>query len=121
MAYVGSENARLIRVGDIVTGYYSGYHRVEEIQRRYLTERDFPTTHRAYHEMQGHSVGDEYTPIIKFRRICDAKMLKFSKRQTVLRPCDGTYCRIIDEDEVYRMIARAAQGYQELIAEIRKV
>ena len=62
----------MIKIGDIITCYYSGYHKVVEIIPR-----------------------DSNTPLMEFKLIMTASGKK--KQNQKPRSCDASYCRLASE------------------------
>lgn len=75
-----------IKVGDLITAYHAGIHRVIEIERRFhestsTIPSDEPDT----------KIGDEYSPIIKYELVLreNGEIPKVTK----INSCDYYYCK----------------------------
>lgn len=79
------------KVGDLITAYHSGIHRITEIERRfYKDENDIPSSLR-----NERKVGDEYAPIIKYEKVLQENgELPKSKMK---KSCDAGYCEFAVE------------------------
>ncbi len=75
-----------MKVGDIITTYHSGFHKLIRIERRFYTERD------VFYSYKDKKVGDEYSPIFVFTKVADAKgnITKGKKEQA----CDSSFCKL---------------------------
>jgi len=72
-----------LEVGDIITAYHKGYHRVTNIEPRYVVNSFDPRQ----------KIGDEYASLIHYQQLMTND---FSPR-TGKHCCDESYCRKIDD------------------------
>jgi hypothetical protein len=80
------------KVGDLITAYHSGIHRITEIERRfYKDENDIPSFLR-----NDKKVGDEYAPIIWYEKVLQENGEIPTKGKKKNR-CDGSYCEFATE------------------------
>lgn len=87
-----------MQIGDIVTGYHKGFHRITDIRRRFFTERDFfwkEASDDGYYSIMGKKVrvGDEYSPLVSYQQIAKDDFTPVENGR--IKSCDAGYCRVI--------------------------
>ena len=101
-----------IKIGDIITTYYSGFYKLIKIERRYLTERDV----NQYSIYKDKKVGDEYSPIFVFTKVADAKGNFTKSKNTKVQSCDALHCMLAS---IY--IANQLKELNEIMARLQKL
>lgn len=79
-----------IQVGDLITAYHSGYHRLTKIERRCYTQYDIDNF-SVYKDKQ---VGEEYKPLFHYEQVLTADYKKTKKKKAM--SCDASYCKRVD-------------------------
>ena len=80
-----------MKIGDLVTGYHVGIHKIEKIVRRfYKDEGEIPS-----HLRGSKVVGDEYGALVTYVRVLsdDGKVSTNKKRNA----CDMAFCKPVKE------------------------
>ena len=82
-----------MKVGDIITAYHAGFHRLDKIEKRYIDERM-----SQYDIYKDKKIGDEYSPLFRYTTIADSN----GKPKKGSKACDAGFCRLatisIDEE-----------------------
>lgn len=99
-----------MKVGDIITTYYSGFYKLTRIERRFYTERDI-TQYSVYKDKK---VGDEYSPMFYFVKMADAKGVKCKPAKE--KGCDAVFCRLAVDS-----IKEQVQELNNLISNLEKL
>lgn len=82
-------------VGDIVTAYQKGFHRVVSIEKRTHLAND-PSLPR-----HGAAVGDEYNPLVRYQQVARADgTLVTGKR---IHECDAIYVQRVTPERIAAM------------------
>jgi hypothetical protein len=74
-----------MKVGDLITTYYSGFFRLEKIERRFYTE-DYI---RHYTRLKD-KLGEEYSPLYYFTQEYDSNGRPKKSKQ---KACDAQFCK----------------------------
>lgn len=83
---------REFKIGDLITAYHSGIHRITEIKRRfYNSESDIPSFLKDIKK-----VGDEYSPLIHYEKVLQEDG-EFPKKGKKVNSCDASYCDFATE------------------------
>lgn len=97
-----------LQVGDIITAYRKGFHKVVSIRRRfYKNEREMPSHLRNIAE-----TGDEYKALVEYLPVMSAagKILKSKKTHS----CDAGYCVKVDATFIAERRAEASAMWDAL-------
>ena len=94
---------RTIAIGDLITSYYSGYWRVDRIERRF-TQYD----HGVY---EGIPIGTECSPVFYMTEV----LTDTGKPRKRKNSCDAWYCKKVTHEWVDEQI----RNYVELMTTIR--
>lgn len=86
------ESGTVFRVGDLVTGYYSGVHRITEIQIRIED-------------------GKEISPLVKLEKVLNGKY----KPQRGKCECDISYCRHFKVSMLKKQLIEITDTYNSAI------
>ncbi len=80
-----------IKIGDIITAYHKGYHKVTQIERRFFDKRDLQfDVYKNQKVYNNQKVGDELSPLIHYVRIATASGKHvYGPKQS----CDYTHCQ----------------------------
>lgn len=83
-----------MKVGDIITAYHKGYHRLDRIERRFLTQ-EYVNRYGVY---KVNKTGDELSPLFHYTQIADSKL----NPKKGSKCCDALFCKLaktsIDEE-----------------------
>ena len=74
-----------MKVGDIITAYHAGFHRIDRIEKRYITD-ELQAKH-----YKGKKVGDERSSLYYYTRIADGSC---NPKKGQERNCDESYCKL---------------------------
>ena len=85
-------------IGDIITAYTAGYHRVLEITPRYISQEMIDK----YSIYKDAKPGDEFSPHIKYEVVFNSKFKKVAKSKQ--SGCDAAYCALVTPERVDEMI-----------------
>jgi hypothetical protein len=92
------KNARKLKIGDIITSYYKGYHRITNI---------IPRTDAA--------------PLVEHITILDSQFNPYKGRK--LKTCDASYCIVLTKEEIEKrrliQIEHFQRGYDILLSHIK--
>jgi len=98
-----------VKVGDIITAYSKGYHRVVNIHRRFNTKHD--------EEMNFGKMGEEFNSIIEYKMVMDSKYKL--KKNGKTDSCDAEYCKVVTlsaiKAEKLEKVKALSEGYDQLI------
>lgn len=89
-----------MKVGDIITAYHKGYHRLDRIEKRYITEDLL-----RYDVYKDKKLGDEISPLFHYTTLLDSNGNPKKKTQC----CDAAFCRLATEsiaDEIVELEER---------------
>ena len=78
-----------ICVGDIITAYRYGFHKVTKIERRFLTKCDI-----SYGAYKNKKEGDEYNPLIYYVMVADEEGNLIKGK--AVNHCDYSFCGNMD-------------------------
>lgn len=101
------------KVGDMVTGYHKGYHKVTKITPRYVTQEEIDR-YGVYSEM---SPGDELSPLIEYQVMFNSRAERTKK--VVHKECDASYCALLTIEKVEKIILPFEDLKQELLTNRR--
>lgn len=90
-----------LKVGDVITAYHAGYHRVTKVERRFYTKDDEQRYNGRY------KAGEEFNSLIEYETLADAKG-KLRKKPGKAKHCDAGFCTLVSKE-------RAEQEYQEAV------
>lgn len=114
-----SEFDQDIKVGDIITAYHKGYHRVVEVKRRFHNP-NVPSYDRFYYSDVETPDHVEMNSLITYVKVLtdDFKVAPRKKAQ-----CDASYCRIVHVEKLVaerdRRIKELTEGYDRLLDIVR--
>lgn len=78
-----------LKVGDIITAYHKGYHKVVQVERRFVSKED---------RLCGETLptGSEYTSLIHYQQYAkeNGEVIKPTK---TIKSCDSAYCRLASD------------------------
>lgn len=95
IGYVMSEFDGDVKVGDLITGYHAGFHRVTEIKERFYTKDD---EDRYSHSRPEIKEGQQYKSLIFYKTVMSANY-KPSKAKKE-KACDAHFCEKLDKDTI---------------------
>jgi len=103
-----SEFDKDIKVGDLITSYHKGIHKVTKIVPR------FHTSSTALYSGNTGLIGKEYESQIYYNQVADAKGNPRKGRE---RSCDATYCKlaIVDLREQVKELHETISRLEEII------
>ena len=78
------DHAKGIKVGDIITAYHKGYHRVAKVTKRYWTDADAKLFPGKF------TVGEEYSSLIEYVPMLNSNGTKSTRKDPY--ECDAYYC-----------------------------
>jgi hypothetical protein len=94
----------MLKIGNVITAYHKGFHRITKIEKRYHTKRD--------EEMGYGKEGEEYNPLVYYITIMDANFKPKNYRE---RCSDSAYCSVVDEKRIEDFKDKEMQRYDEII------
>lgn len=83
---IPSEWDKSIEVGDIITAYHDGYHRLDKIELRFYAANDI------FVKRGEAKVGEEYSPLFHYTKVMSSNGKKFRNGQK--NCCDASYCKL---------------------------
>jgi hypothetical protein len=98
-----------LAVGDIVTAYHKGYHRITKIERRFYTKGE--------PKSDGKKVGDEYSPLICYDYILNSEY----KPRKGNNCCDSQFVRKMTKERLHAEWMAAAKKLQEGQAKLMEI
>lgn len=99
-----SEFDKDFKIGDIIIAYHKGYHRVTQIEQRFITAEDNRYGNRG-------AVGQEYSAIIHYVQVARADGEKVKTKK--VKQCDAAWCHLAS-DTIKKLITNLTQLAQEL-------
>lgn len=104
------------KLGDFITAYLGGYHKLVAIERRFFTEHDV----KCYSSGHDKQVGEEYSPVVYYIQIARAAGTQINGK--TIHTCDMVYCNkatvVIDNriEELQKEIEQLKQLKETLLS-----
>ncbi len=78
------------KIGDIITAYYKGYHKVLAIHPRYFGPSEGYS--EEWLKQNNIKIGDEMSPLIEYQIVLDSNGKSIKSKIT--KKCDASYCQL---------------------------
>lgn len=106
-----------LKPGDIIAAYIKGFHEVVAVERRFHTDADFADPYNQYPSgrpwLEGKKPGDEYNPLIYFRRRLNSNG---NKAPNQISRCDLKFCTKVTQTTIDKLYAETLKAAKKVKA-----